>query len=99
MLFFFTQTKTAGFRPPSPLANLEAALYAILLETDNSGVLPASFPVPSSSRWQETLQAMMPNGNQVRNTGRQWQTRCTALEQPVGGRQRRAVGGATQVHT
>jgi hypothetical protein len=53
--------RKTGRKEFASLANLEAALDAILLETDNSGVLPASSHVPTSSRWQDTLQAMMPN--------------------------------------
>jgi hypothetical protein len=53
--------RKTGRKEFTSLANLEAALDAILLETDNSSILPTSSHVPSSSRWQDALQAMMPN--------------------------------------
>ncbi|KAJ7208034.1 hypothetical protein GGX14DRAFT_634939 [Mycena pura] len=40
--------------------SLVTALDALLLETDNSSVLPSSIHVPSSSGWSQTQESMMP---------------------------------------
>jgi hypothetical protein len=53
--------RKAGRKELTSIANLQAALQALLLETDNSGVLPASTHVPCSSDWKATQEAMMPN--------------------------------------
>jgi hypothetical protein len=54
--------RRSGRKGTSSLPNLEAALDAMLIETDNSGVLPSSIHVAPSatSGWQETRKSMMP---------------------------------------
>ncbi|KAJ7811566.1 hypothetical protein B0H14DRAFT_3479680 [Mycena olivaceomarginata] len=44
--------RKAGRKELTSVTNLQAALQALLLETDNSGVLPASTHVPRSSDWK-----------------------------------------------
>jgi hypothetical protein len=53
--------RKTGQKELNSLTNLEATLDAILLETDNSSVLPSSSHISSSSCWRDTLQAMLPN--------------------------------------
>ncbi|KAJ7213534.1 hypothetical protein GGX14DRAFT_393030 [Mycena pura] len=47
-------------RKALPVTDLQRALDALMLATENSDVLPTSTQVPRSSGWDKTRQAMMP---------------------------------------
>ncbi|KAJ7224692.1 hypothetical protein GGX14DRAFT_651392 [Mycena pura] len=47
-------------RKTLPITDLQRALDALMLATENSDVLPTSTQVPRSSGWNNTQQAMMP---------------------------------------
>jgi hypothetical protein len=61
-------------RKTLPISDLQCALDALMLVTDNSDVLPTSTQVPRSSGWNNTQQAMMP-GIKVKGLKRR-KTRC-----------------------
>src|SRR4051812_14059888 len=44
--------RKAGHKELTSVANLQVALEALLLETDNSGVLPSSTHIPRLSDWK-----------------------------------------------
>jgi hypothetical protein len=63
--------RKAGRKELTSVADLQVALEALLLETDNSSVLPSSTHVPRLSNWKATQEAMMPNrktGSKPRNS-------------------------------
>ncbi|KAJ7331319.1 hypothetical protein DFH08DRAFT_966340 [Mycena albidolilacea] len=70
--------RKAGRKELTSVANLQVALEALLLETDNSGVLPSSTHVPRLSDWKAMQEAMMPN----RKTGSK--PRKSAIDRSYG---------------
>ncbi|KAJ7205448.1 hypothetical protein GGX14DRAFT_644623 [Mycena pura] len=63
-------------RKALPIADLQRALDALMLATENSDVLPTSTQVPRSSGWSNTQQAMMP-GIKVKGLKRRRTSRGT----------------------